>query len=125
MVKLKLDLIKFNGAKPFTAKDGTEFIAIPIEANNVYVGQKGYYLELTLMDNRDGVDQYGNAGFVTLDVGKVRREAGEKGPILGNWKHHGTAPGRTVMPAADNARAQGNPPVNDSGWIDQDDSPPF
>jgi hypothetical protein len=86
MIRLKLDLQKFHGAKPFTAKDGTEFIAIPVAANNIHVGQKGTYLDLTLMDNRDGRDKFDNDGFCTVDVGKERRLAGEKGPIVGNWK---------------------------------------
>ena len=112
MQKLKIDLLKFNGAKPFTAKDGTEFVAIPIDANNVYVGQKGHYLEMTVMDNREGEDQYGNAGFITLDVGQKRREAGEKGPILGNWKHHGKQqPGRERSPAVDREMASGQRPA--------------
>jgi hypothetical protein len=32
-----------------------------------------------------------------LDIGKQRREAGERGPILGNWKHLGQ---RQAPPAA-------------------------
>jgi hypothetical protein len=85
-------MLKFAGAKKFTAKDGTDFIAIPVDANNIYQGEKGSYLTLTLMDNRDGVDQYGNEGFVTIDIGKERRLAGDKGPILGNWKTIGQRP---------------------------------
>jgi len=54
-----------------------------------FVGEKGTYADLTLMDNRGGTDQYGNDGFIVQDVGKQRREAGEKGPIVGNWKHVG------------------------------------
>lgn len=86
MQSLKLDLLKFTGAKTFTAKDGQEHVAIPLAANNVFTGQKGLYCSLTLMENRDGVDQYGNEGFASVDIGKDRRMAGEKGPILGNWK---------------------------------------
>jgi len=86
MQSLKIDLLKFTGAKTFTAKDGQEHVAIPLAANNVFTGQKGLYCSLTLMENRDGVDQYGNEGFVSVDMGKDRRMAGEKGPILGNWK---------------------------------------
>jgi len=72
-------------AKTVTAKDGLEYLAVPIKGN-LHVGAKGTYCGLTLMDNRDGRDQYGNDGFVVQDVGKERREAGEKGAILGNWK---------------------------------------
>ena len=84
-------MLAFKGAKQFTAKDGTEFVAVPLDANNIYRGEKGSYLSITLMDNKDGQDQYGNEGFATVDFGKERREAGEKSPILGNWKTIGRA----------------------------------
>ena len=60
-----------------------------IKKELLFTGAKGTYMDLTLMDNRDGPDQYGNDGFIVQDVGKERREAGEKGPIIGNWKHVG------------------------------------
>jgi hypothetical protein len=53
----------------------------------LFAGQKGTYCDLTLMENKDGPDEYGNDGFVVQDIGKERREAGEKGPIVGNWRH--------------------------------------
>jgi len=52
----------------------------------IYVGKKGKYITITLMENKNGTDQYGNDGFAVLDIGKERRQAGEKGPIIGNWK---------------------------------------
>lgn len=58
-----------------------------IDKTALYKGSKGTYLDVTLMDNRDGVDQYGNDGFIVQDIGMQRRQAGEKGAILGNWKH--------------------------------------
>ena len=58
-----------------------------IDKPALFKGKKGTYLGLVLMDNKDGgKDKYGNDGFVVQDVGKDRRLAGEKGPILGNWK---------------------------------------
>ena len=63
-----------------------------IDKSALYKGEKGTYLDITLLDNRDGTDQYGNDGMVVQDIGKQRREAGEKGPILGNWKHIGAKP---------------------------------
>lgn len=51
-------------------------------------GRVPKYVDLTLHDNKAGRDQYGNDGFVTQSLPKERRQAGEKGPILGNWKHH-------------------------------------
>ena len=87
MIRLKIDLLKITGARTFTAKDGTACIAFPLEANNVYITPKGAHnLTLTLMDNKQGRDQYDQDGFCAVDVGKDRRLAGERGPILGNWK---------------------------------------
>ncbi len=66
-------------------------IAINIDVKKIdkaalFTGKKGTYLNMTLMENREGVDQ-----FIVQDIGMVRRQAGERGAILGNWK--------TVKPA--------------------------
>lgn len=53
----------------------------------LYKGKKGAYCDLLLMENKDGTDQYGNDGFAVQGVSKERREAGERGPIVGNWKY--------------------------------------
>lgn len=87
MQSLKIDLLKLTGSRAFTSKDGTAFIAIPIAANGVHVGEKGSYLDVTLMDNRDGPGKYGDDGFAVVNLPRERREAGEKGPIIGNWRH--------------------------------------
>jgi len=58
-----------------------------IDKRYLFKGSKGTYLDVTLMENKDGPDQYGNDGFIVQDIGKEAREAGEKGPIIGNWKH--------------------------------------
>ena len=60
-----------------------------IDKSALYEGKNGKYLSLVLFDNKDGVDQYGNSGFVTQHIGKERRLAGERGPIIGNWKETG------------------------------------
>lgn len=91
MQSLRIDLSKFTGAREFTSKDGAVFIAIPLEPNAVYVGEKARYLDLTLIPNRDGPDKYGYAGFAAVNLTKARREAGEKGPIVGNFKPVGKA----------------------------------
>jgi hypothetical protein len=125
MQRLKIDCLKFNDAKTFTTKDGTEYVSFPLEANNVFTGKQGLYMEVTLMDNRDGPGKYGDDGFAILEIGKGRRDAGEKGPIIGNWKHVNTAPGRTVMPKT--ATAPPTPPK--SGYEpdpnDETDDIPF
>ncbi len=50
-----------------------------------FQGQKGVYADLTIL-LRDEPDQYDNDGFISQDVGKEARLAGEKGPIVGNVK---------------------------------------
>ena len=86
MIRLKINLRKLTDFRTFTGKDGIEYAAFPIKANSIYMTEKTASMDVTLMDNRDGPDQYGNDGFATLDLGKDRRLAGERGPILGNWK---------------------------------------
>lgn len=61
-----------------------------IDKSALYEGKNGKYLSHVFFDNKDGPDQFGNDGFVTQDLGKERRMAGEKGPIIGNWKEVGT-----------------------------------
>ena len=50
-----------------------------------FKGQKGTYADLTIL-LRDEPDQYDNDGFISQDIGKEARLAGEKGPIVGNVK---------------------------------------
>lgn len=57
-----------------------------IDKTAMFKGEKGTYLDVTLLENRDGTDQYGNDFMAVQDIGKERREAGERGPILGNAK---------------------------------------
>lgn len=57
--------------------------------DKLFKGAKGTYLDITLIENRDGTDQYGNDYFIVQDLGKDARERGEKGPILGNAKIRG------------------------------------
>ena len=56
-----------------------------IDKTRLFQGQKGTYLDATLF-LEDEPDQYGNHGMITQDVSKEEREAGQKGPILGNGK---------------------------------------
>ena len=58
-----------------------------IDKSALFSGKKGTYLDLVFHDNKEGRDQYGNDGFVTQGIPKERRDAGERGEILGNWKN--------------------------------------
>ena len=103
MIRLKINLRKLTDFRTFTGKDGVEYAAFPVKANAIYMTEKTASMDVTLLDNRDGRDQYDNDGFATLDLGKDRRLAGEKGPILGNWKNLDGAPsqGRNPMGGTD------------------------
>ena len=78
-----------------------------IDKTALYAGKNGKYLNIVFFDNKDGPDQYGNNGFVTQDIGKERRLAGERGPIIGNWKWDEAPRGQAQPPAGsyDNAAA--------------------
>ena len=98
-------------------------IAINIDVKKIdkaalFTGKKGTYLNMTLMENREGVDQYGNEGFIVQDIGMARRQAGERGAILGNWK--------TVKPAqapqAPQAPAPRAPQAQAQAYDEDDDT---
>lgn len=57
-----------------------------IDKSAIFEGKSGKYVDMLLMENKDGTDQYGNEGFVTQGISKERREAGERGQIIGNWR---------------------------------------
>ncbi len=72
MIRIKINLAKIDQTAVFEGKNGAR------------------YIDLTLMENKQGLDQYGNTHMCVQDLGKERRLAGEKGPILGNGKTIGT-----------------------------------
>jgi len=97
-------------------------IAINIDVKKIdkaalFIGKKGTYLNMTLMENREGVDQYGNEDFLVQDLGMARRQAGERGAILGNWK--------TVKPAQAQVPQQAQAQVKQAQADDDLDDIPF
>jgi hypothetical protein len=58
-----------------------------IDKNHLYKTEKGNYLSVLLMENKGGKSKYGDDGFIVQSVSKEAREAGERGPIIGNWQH--------------------------------------
>ena len=58
-----------------------------IDKGALYEGKNGKYLNCVLFENRDGQSEYGDDGFIVQDITKEQREAGERGPIIGNWRH--------------------------------------
>ena len=57
-----------------------------LDKTHFFKGTKGIYADLVLIPNKQGVDQYGNDGFVSQGTSKEAREKGEKGAIVGNYK---------------------------------------
>lgn len=57
-----------------------------IDVDELYTGEKGRYLNIVIWVNKEGPDKWGNDGFITQEISKRRRVAGERGPILGNFK---------------------------------------
>jgi hypothetical protein len=87
-----------------------------IDKSHLIEGKAGKYLELILNENRNGPDQYGNDGFVTQGVSKAAREAGQRGPIVGNY--------RTVG-AKQKQAAPANPQPIPFDKLDNQDDVPF
>lgn len=83
MIRIKLNLSKIDQTAVFEGKNGAR------------------YVDLTLMENKKGLDQYGNSHMCVQDLGKDRRLAGEKGPILGNGKTIGTVQPSRPAPESD------------------------
>lgn len=94
-----------------------------IDKTALYDGKKGKYLSLTLRENKDGRDKYGNDGFVTQDIGKERRAKGERGAILGNYK---TIGGLIGEPSQHQQSKQDGYQSPGKGWEDEEcDEIPF
>lgn len=57
-----------------------------IDKKRLFQGQKGKYLDLVAFPNREGRNEHGDDGVVIQSVSKEEREAGERGPIIGNYR---------------------------------------
>jgi hypothetical protein len=79
-----------------------------IDKGALYEGKNGKYLNCVLFENRDGQSEYGDDGFIVQDITKEQREAGERGPIIGNWRHLDTKGGS--KPTTRNNEPEGDDP---------------
>jgi hypothetical protein len=57
-----------------------------IDKTRLYEGKKGVYLDALLMPNKTE-SQFGDDGFIVQSISKEAREAGERGPIIGNFRY--------------------------------------
>lgn len=85
-----------------------------IPKERLFAGKSGKLIDLVLMENKDGPDQYGNDGFVSVSISKEERAAGERGAIVGNWRHVGAKPAqKPAAPARPAAKPTSAPPDDD------------
>lgn len=106
MIVLKIDVLK-------------------IPKDRIFVGKKGKYLDLVLVENKGGTDDYGNDGFISVSITKAERDTGGRGEIVGNWKRVGERPAapapRPQQPAP--APARRKPADPDLDAPEEDDIP--
>jgi hypothetical protein len=89
-----------------------------LDKAHFFKGTKGIYADLVLIPNKQGVDQYGNDGFVSQGVSKEAREKGTKGAIVGNYKKINRGSDNAAAPKAQ-AKSKVQPD------FDQQDDVPF
>ena len=78
-----------------------------IDKTRIFRGKKHNYLDLVLIENRNGTDEFGNDGIVKQSVTAQERADGIEMPIIGNWSHVRTksAPAPAPSPAPSSAPA--------------------
>ncbi len=69
-----------------------------------YKGAKDTYIDVTLLENKNGTDEYGNDFMCVQDISKEARDRGEKGPIVGNAKFVGERPAGARQPPTEQSR---------------------
>lgn len=98
-------------SKPITLKiDVTK-----IDKSLLYKGEKGTYLNVAVFPNKEGVGKFGDTHYCVQEVSKEEREAGKKGPIIGNAK----------VPTEDRTHEQAPAPRSSNPAVDPDDDIPF
>jgi hypothetical protein len=73
--------VKPEPSKRITVK----FDVTKLEKSRFFHGKKGIYCNLTLIENPN---EYGDDGYVVESLNQEQRDAGERGPIVGNWREH-------------------------------------
>lgn len=93
IIAIKIDCTKITKSRLFQGKNGAK------------------YLDALAME-LDEPDQYGNQWRIVEAVSKEERQAGKRGPILGNGKNIGGAKRQETKPAGP-AQQDGPPPTDD------------
>ena len=88
-VNCSVDLLKVQGASVIN-REGKDFLIINLAKSRVNLkdtkGGKAAYLNLDVVANKGGPNQWGNTHFVAEGVTKEERQSGVKGAIIGNGK---------------------------------------
>lgn len=58
-----------------------------IDKTYLFKGKSGTYLDIALIPNKTGRDQFGNDGMIVQSISKQARQEGKRGPILGNFSN--------------------------------------
>lgn len=93
-IRLNLLALKGAGVARVKGKSGMEVpcLVVPIQMANLYLGEKGCYLNLNAWENRDGVTgQYGDTHGIKQSIPKERlekmtEEERKALPFLGNMR---------------------------------------
>lgn len=90
-INISFDILKVQGAKKITGKDGKEYVAICIPESRIKRfqrkdGTESLFFELDVKSNRDGEDKFGKTHFVAEAASKEERMAKTRLPIIGNAK---------------------------------------
>lgn len=52
--------------------------------DHLYKGAKGTYLDCVVWPNKNGAGQHGDTHYIVQELNRQARDAGERGPIIGN-----------------------------------------
>ena len=89
-INISFDLLKLQGARKITGKDGKDYVAICIPESRIkpFAGKNGeaMYLGLDIKANKGGEDDRGKTHFVAEATTKEERAAKTLLPIIGNGK---------------------------------------
>lgn len=125
-INASFDLLKLQGAKKITGKDGKEYVAICIPESRIKKfnrkdGSESLFLELDIKANRDGEDKFGKTHFVAEASTKEERVNKVRLPIIGNAKEFvfggsGGAPRQQASPARQQAFVENAGDDSDIPW---------
>lgn len=94
-----------------------------IDKSALFKGAKGTYLDVILWETPN--DQFENDYRVVQDIPRERRDAGEKGEILGNGKNFGDSAKAKKAPPQKAAPSAKKPPADLDLDAESDSGIPF